>query len=123
MSHFRKLGILSGLAAAAVVLTGCVVAPAPYYQSRVAVVQPGVSVSANVEYVQTAPPPAYNEVVTVSPGAGHVWQPGLWLWSGGRYQWHGGSWTRPPAGYSLWHGGVWVQQPSRGWYLFRGHWH
>lgn len=122
MSHIRKVGILSGLAAAAVVLTGCVVAPAPYYQSRAVVMQPGVSVSANVEYVQTAPPAPYNEVVTVSPGVGFVWTPGLWYWSGGRHVWRAGAWARPPVGYNTWNSGGWYNAPGRGWYHSGGHW-
>ena len=122
MSHIRKFGILSGLTTAVVVLTGCVVAPAPYYQSRVAVAQPGVSVSANVEYVQIAPPPVYNEVVTVSPGVGFVWTPGLWYWAGGRHVWRAGVWSRPPAGYTTWNNGGWYNTPGRGWYHSGGHW-
>lgn len=122
MSHLRKLGILSGLAAATLALTGCVVAPAPYYQSRVAVVQPGVSVSANVEYVQTAPPAEQIEVVTASPSVGYIWTPGLWYWSGGRHVWRAGVWTRPPAGYSSWNRGGWYHTPGRGWYHSGGYW-
>ena len=126
MSHVHKIGtkigILSGLATAALVLTGCVVAPAPYYQSRVAVVQPGASVSANVEYVQTAPPAEQTEVVTVSPGVGFIWTPGFWYWSGGRHVWRAGVWTRPPAGYSSWNRGGWYHTPGRGWYHSGGHW-
>ncbi len=122
MSHIRKFGILSGLTTAVVVLTACVVAPAPYYQSRVAVMQPGVSVSANVEYVQIAPPPVYNEVVTVSPGVGFVWTPGLWYWAGGRHVWRAGVWSRPPAGYTTWNNGGWYNTPGRGWYHSGGYW-
>jgi WXXGXW repeat (2 copies) len=126
MSHVHKIGskigILSVLATAALVLTGCVVAPAPYYQSRVAVVQPGASVSANVEYVQTPPPAEQTEVVTVSPGVGFIWTPGFWYWSGGRHVWRAGVWTRPPAGYRSWNRGGWYHAPGRGWYHSGGHW-
>lgn len=124
MSHFRKLSILGGLSAAAIVLTGCIVAPAPYYQTRVAVVQPGIAISstADVEYVQTAPPAVYNEVVTVSPGVGFVWTPGLWYWSGGRHVWRAGVWQRPPNGYNTWNNGGWYNAPGRGWYHRGGQW-
>jgi WXXGXW repeat (2 copies) len=124
MFSIRSAGILSVLAVSVVALTGCVVAPAPYYQSRVAVVQPGgaVTATANVEYVQTAPPAPYNEVVTVSPGVGYVWTPGIWLWSGGRYTWRAGVWSRPPSGYSTWSNGGWYHTPGRGWYHSGGHW-
>lgn len=124
MLRTHKIGILSVLASSIIALTGCVVAPSPYYQSRVAVVQPGVAVTAtaNVEYVQNAPPAPYNEVVTVSPGVGYVWTPGIWLWSGGRYTWRAGVWSRPPTGYSTWSNGGWYHSPGRGWYHSGGYW-
>jgi hypothetical protein len=122
MSQFRKIVLCGGLAGAALVLSGCVVAPHPHrtHQSQVVVTQP--QVTAEVEYVQTAPPAAYTEVVTVSPGVGYVWVPGLWLWSGGRYQWRAGAWSRPPVGYKQWNHGGWVHQPGRGWRHSGGHW-
>ena len=124
MSHFRKIVLCAGLGGAALVLSGCVVAPAypyrPYYQSRVVVSQP--QVTADVEYVQIAPPVPYTEVITVSPGVGYVWLPGLWFWSAGRYQWRGGNWSRPPSGYNQWNHGGWNHQPGRGWYHSGGQW-
>lgn len=122
MSHFRKLSLLAGLATAAAVLTGCVVTP--YYQTRVVTTQQGAPVAsgASVEYVQTAPPAPYTEVVTVSPGVGFVWTPGLWYWSGGRHTWRAGVWQRPPYGYSTWNHGGWYNTPGRGWYLNGGYW-
>jgi hypothetical protein len=132
MSKVRKLSILGGLAVAAVVLTGCVVTP--YYpaqtypaQTRVVTVQPSVAVTADtgstsVEYVQTAPPAAYNEVVTVSPGIGYIWTPGLWYWSGGRHVWRAGNWQRPPYGYRTWNNGGWTLVPGRGWQHTQGFW-
>ena len=124
----RKLTMLGGLVGAAVVLTGCVVTP--YYaaqypaQTRVVTVQPSAAVTtdSNVEYVQTAPPVAYNEVVTVSPGVGFVWTPGLWYWSGGRHVWRAGAWQRPPYGYRTWSNGGWTHVPGRGWQHNRGYW-
>ena len=121
MLYRRQFGFLGGLVAA-VVLTGCVVAPAPYYQSRVAVAQPSVVLNAGVEYVQTAPPAEQIEVVTVSPGIGYVWTPGLWHWSGGRHVWRAGVWMRPPAGHHSWNRGGWHHSPGRGWYHSGGHW-
>jgi WXXGXW repeat (2 copies) len=124
MSHFRKLSLLTGLAAAAVVLTGCVVTPYPYYQTRVVTTQQGApaATGATVEYVQTAPPAPYNEVVTVSPGVGFVWTPGVWYWSGGRHVWRAGVWQRPPYGYNTWNNGGWYNTPGRGWYHRGGYW-
>ena len=124
MSQFRKIVLCGGLAGAALVLSGCVVAPAypyrPYYQSGAVGTQPQGTV--DIDYVQTAPPVPYSETVTVSPGVGYVWLPGLWLWSGGRYQWRGGSWSRPPVGYNRWNNGGWNHQPGRGWYHSGGYW-
>ncbi len=123
MSHFRKLVLWSGLAGAALVLSGCVVTPYPYrpYQSSVVVSQPQRVV--DIEYVQSAPPAPYAEVVPVSPGAGHVWISGAWIWSGGRHQWQAGYWSRPPVGSNRWQSGGWKHEPGRGWYRQGGYWH
>ncbi len=127
MSQVRKLSILLGLATAAVVLTGCVVTPYYPAQTRIVTTQPSVAVtadtgSASVEYVQTAPPAAYNEVITVSPGVGYIWTPGLWYWSGGRHVWRAGNWQRPPSGYRTWNNGGWTHVPGRGWQNTPGYW-
>ncbi len=121
MSHFRKIVWCGGLAGAALVLSGCVVAPYPYrpYQAGV-VVQPRVV--DDVEYVQSAPPAPYQEVITVSPGVGYVWLGGSWFWSGGRHQWRAGYWSRPPVGYSTWQPHSWGHVPGRGWYNSGGRW-
>jgi WXXGXW repeat (2 copies) len=123
-NQVRKLSMLGGLAVAAVVLTGCVVTPYPYYQTRVVTTQPSVAgtAAASVEYVQVAPPAPQYEVVTVSPGLGYVWTPGLWYWSGGRHVWRAGLWTRPPSGYSTWNNGGWTHVPGRGWQHNQGYW-
>ena len=124
MSQFRKIVFCGGLVGAALVLSGCVVAPAypyrSYYRTGAVVTQPQVSV--DIDYVQNAPPEPYAETLTVSPGVGYIWLPGLWLWSGGRYQWRGGSWSRPPVGYNRWNNGGWSHQPGRGWYHSGGYW-
>jgi WXXGXW repeat (2 copies) len=122
MSSVRKFTILSGLAVAAAVLTGCVVTP--YYQTRVVTTQPSVAgtATASVEYVQVAPPTPQYEVVTVSPGVGYIWTPGVWYWSGGRHVWRAGLWTRPPSGYSTWNNGGWTHVPGRGWQHVQGYW-
>ena len=122
LNKIRKLSILGGLAAASVVLTGCVVTP--YYQTRVVTTQPSAAVTANsnVEYVQTAPPAAYNEVITVSPGVGYIWTPGLWYWYGGRHVWRAGNWQQPPYGYRSWNNGGWTHVPGRGWQHNQGYW-
>jgi WXXGXW repeat (2 copies) len=122
MFQIRKLGMLSGLVAATVVLTGCIIAPplppAPHQLVRITAGTP----TANVEYVQSEPPAPLYETVTVSPGVGYVWMPGLWYWSGGRHVWRSGVWQRPPAGYRTWNNGGWYHSQGRGWYHSGGYW-
>jgi hypothetical protein len=97
---------LAGLAAA-VLLSGCVVAArAP---------------AGGVVYVDRAPPAAYNEVVPVSPGPGHVWVGGHWSWSGREYAWARGHWVRPAQGHAHWVPGHW-QRSHQGHYWVPGHW-
>jgi hypothetical protein len=130
-THCQKLGVLGVLTAAILFLTGCVVTP--LYQTRIVTTQQAspvvvgaantpATVNANVEYVQTAPPAPQYEVVTVSPGVGYVWTPGLWYWYGGRHVWRAGVWQRPPSGYNHWNHGGWYHTPGRGWYHNGGHW-
>lgn len=129
LNRVRQFTILTGLAIGTVVLTGCVVTPYSPYQTRVVTVQPSVAVNAapitagnSVEYVQTAPPAPYTEVITVSPGAAYIWTPGLWFWSGGRYAWRAGAWSLPPYGYRTWNNGGWTHVPGRGWQHNQGYW-
>jgi hypothetical protein len=125
MSFFQKFALYSGLGGLMLALSGCILPPPlpprPYFPS-VVVTQPRVAVDVDVEYVQVAPPAPYSEVVTVSPGVGYVWLPGLWFWAGDRYQWRGGAWSRPPSGYNQWNRGGWHHQPGRGWHRSGGHW-
>lgn len=96
--------------ALAVVLSGCVVAarvPLPV---------------APIVYVDRAPPGTYNEVVTVSPGAGYVWVGGYYGWSGRDYVWTRGYWSLPARGYSRWNPGYW-HRDGRGHYWVPGRWH
>jgi hypothetical protein len=88
-----------------VVLSGCVVAPAPG----------GVVVAAY------APPPVPYEVVGVAPAPGYFWVGGAWFWEGGRYAWHRGYWQAPRPGYH-WVPHAWAQGPNGGWHQRPGHW-
>ena len=121
MSQLKKTVLLSGVAAVAVLMSGCVVAP-PHvvHNARHQAIANGATV--NVEYYQSAPPAEYNEVITVSPGDGYIWVPGLWYWSGNRYLWRAGNWQRPPSGYRTYNRGTWNHTPGRGWYHSGGHW-
>lgn len=114
-SRFSKSSLATVLAsmAAAVVLTGCVVA------ARVP--GPAVYASGPVVYVDRAPPAPYSEQMIVSPGQGHVWIGGYWNWTGRDYVWTRGHWTVPARGYSSWNPGHW-RNDHRGHYWVPGHW-
>ncbi len=102
------------LAAAALLLGGCVITPAsPYYR--------GGPYESEVGPVIEAPPPqAQYEVIPAMPGAGYVWLGGYWSWQFGRHVWVGGRWAYPPAGYG-WVPGRWGRE-SRGWRWHGGYW-
>ena len=95
-----------GSIAAAVLLSGCVVA------ARV----PGP-----VVYVDTPPPSPYVETIPVAPGANYVWLGGYYGWVGGRYVWNRDYWSLPPSGYRTWEPGYW-RRDGRGHYWTPGHW-
>lgn len=111
MRTFNRISpasIVTALAsvAAAVVLSGCVVAARP---------------GGALLYVDMPPPVAYNEVVVAAPGPGYVWIGGYYSWTGREYYWNRGHWTLPPAGYRYWNPGVW-HRDHRGHYWVPGHW-
>ena len=94
------------LAAGAVALTGCVVAPVgPYYNEPV---------------VAVAPPPPQPEYIGVAPYPGYVWLGGYWGWQTNRHVWIGGHWEAPRPGYR-WSPHRWDQGP-RGWREAPGRW-
>ncbi|MBX3269375.1 MAG: YXWGXW repeat-containing protein [Sandaracinaceae bacterium] len=81
----------------------------------------GCAARVAVGYSTVAPPPPYVEVVGVAPGAGYVWAPGYWQWSGARYVWVPGSWVVPPAPGHVWVHSGWVADGGR--YRFvQGRW-
>jgi hypothetical protein len=93
------------LALTSVTLAGCVVAPAPVYDSPT---------------VMVAPPEPQVEVVGVAPSPGYVWIGGYWNWVGGRHVWVGGRWAAGRPGYH-WVPHRWVAAGG-GYRLARGHW-
>ncbi|WP_373785667.1 hypothetical protein [Delftia acidovorans] len=107
----RRLVPALVLAAAAVALTGCVVAPA--YP---------VGPSGEVVYAPMAPPPLQTEVIPVAPSPVHVWIGGSWGWGGGRYAWRPGYWAAPPHPGYAWRPHGWDHGP-RGWYQRPGGWY
>ncbi|MDR0478654.1 MAG: hypothetical protein LBH31_02375 [Burkholderiaceae bacterium] len=111
--NFTRTTLAAGAAAGALVLlAGCVVAPAPYYdpsgaQQGYPGAAPGYAYGGGYPasgdapvYATMAPPAPYVEVQPVIPFAGAIWIGGFWNWSGGRYSWVGGHYERPRAGYS-----------------------
>ncbi|HQT26215.1 MAG TPA: hypothetical protein PLK99_06400 [Burkholderiales bacterium] len=83
------------------ILSGCVVAPAPYYA--------------------TMPPPApREEFIGAAPAVGYIWIGGYWNWVGGRYVWARGHWEPPRPGYR-WMPHHWVQEGNR-WHHRGGRW-
>lgn len=103
-SSFRSL--LAALALS-LVLSACVVGPAPYGEYGGA-------------YVSIAPPAPQYEYFGAAPYPGWFWVGGYWDWVGGRYSWVRGHWQAPRAGYR-WVPHRWVHG-ERGWHLQRGHW-
>jgi hypothetical protein len=92
-----------------ILLSGCVVAPAHrvyqpappvvYQQQPMPQAMPAGQPAPVVVY-QAPPPPPQAEVVTVSPGPGFFWIPGIWIWEGGRHVWRGGHWEAHRPGYT-----------------------
>lgn len=97
-------------AAAAALLSGCVVVPA---HRGGYVAEPGI-------VVDTPPPAPYAEVVPVMPYPGAVWINGYWGWSGGRHYWVPGYYERPRPGYRY-EPHRWENQGGR-WHLRIGGW-
>ena len=104
----RPLAFL--MAALAVGLSGCVVAPPDSYPQ-------GYS---STVYVTSPPPQPMYEMMGPPPAVGYVWIDGYWLWQYNRYVWIGGRWEAPRAGYH-WVPHTW-QRDDRGWWLRQGHW-
>ena len=110
------------LIAITTLLSGCVVAPAPYrYSALVTYAAPVYPDVAPAPIVAYQPPPAPQvEVVGAPPYQGYFWISGVWVWEGGRHVWHAGHWQAPRAGYAWvphqWH------QVGNVWHLDGGHW-
>ena len=107
---------LACVAACALALSACVVAP---YPRQVAYGGGGYAPDGDV-IVDIAPPAPYVEVVPALPYAGGVWIGGYWGWQGNRHAWVPGRWDRPRVGYAY-RPHAWVQIGSR-WHLRGGGW-
>ena len=105
-------------AAAAVVLSACVVAPYPQ-QRQVIYPQPAANYG---DVMVGVPPPApYVEVVPAAPFVGALWITGYWGWSQGRHQWVPGRYVQPRPGYR-WEPHHWVPGERGNWHLRGGGW-
>jgi len=108
-------------AAGALLLSGCVVAPSPYYTDGSSAYYADGSagyVDAPV-YATAAPPAPIAEVQPVAPFVGAIWINGFWNWNGGRYSWVPGRYERPRAGYH-WEPRRWSSSPRGGWQMQGG---
>ena len=121
----RKIRLVS-VAAGALALSACVVAPYPRQVAYGGPVygQPGyggpvVEDGATI-VVDVAPPAPYVEVVPVLPYPGALWIGGYWGWQSNRHAWVPGRWDRPRAGYAY-RPHAWVQIGGR-WHLRGGGW-
>jgi YXWGXW repeat-containing protein len=81
----------------------------------------GVRPRAGVIYVSRQPPVERVEVISVRPGAAHVWIGGHWDWRESDFIWIGGRWEEPRPGYRTWVPGRWAHDRN-GWYFIEGHW-
>lgn len=92
---------------AGMLLSGCVVAPAPGYYGGGA--RFDIDVAPPVDRVYVAP-----------PRVGYIYAPGYWRWSGRNHVWVDGHYMRERRGYR-WAPDHWVQRGNR-YHLERGHW-
>lgn len=104
--------IVSG-AGAALLTSGCVVAPYGYGYGGGAYQNGG-------EVVNVAPPAPQYEAVGVPPVVGNIWIGGYWNWAGGRHVWVPGYWSAPRPGH-VWVPHTWARVGG-GWRLQHGHW-
>jgi hypothetical protein len=103
-----KHALLISLTAAAAVLGGCVVAPAPYGRPYYR------------EPVIVAPPPPRVEYPGPPPVTGYIWIGGNWNWVGNRHEWAPGHWEAPRPGYN-WVPRNWERDGDR-WRQSGGRW-
>jgi len=142
MPHLIRPLLAVGTAAGALLLAGCVVSPAPYYNTGNPDygaapgygpapgygAAPGYGYGAPADYsaydgapvyAPSAPPAPVAEVQPALPFTGAIWIGGFWNWSGGRYAWVPGRYERPRAGYS-WEPRRWTKGSGGRWQLNGG---
>ena len=125
-------------AAAAALLSACVISPypraggyaaypsngggyAPYPAEGAYSGNPGsYPGSAPIAVVDMPPPPPQVEVIPAIPFAGAIWLSGYWGWHAGRHVWVGGNWSAQRPGY-VYNPHRWIATQGR-WHLMPGHW-
>jgi hypothetical protein len=128
MNNLTRISLAASAAAGALLLSGCVVAPAPYYTDGTPAYTSGYGYSSGygygypagaAVYAPVAPPAPYMEVQPAIPFTGAIWIGGYWNWSGGRYSWVPGRYERPRAGYRY-EPRRWTQGSRGGWQMSGG---
>lgn len=116
-----RISLAASAAAGALLLSGCVVAPPPYYGDGSTAYPAGYGAGYGdaAVYAPAAPPAPYAEVQPVMPFAGAIWISGFWNWGSGRYSWVPGRYERPRAGYRY-EPRRWTQSSRGGWQLQGG---
>jgi hypothetical protein len=122
----NRISLAASVTAGVLLLSGCVVAPSPYYTagSPYAAGSPAYPAT-NADYTDapvyapTAPPAPYVEVQPAVPFVGAIWIGGFWNWGGGRYSWVPGRYERPRPGYR-WEPRRWDHSPRGGWQMQGG---
>jgi len=122
MNNPIRISLAASAAAGALLLSGCVVAPSPYYSSGTPGYDTGGYGYADAPvYAPSAPPAPYAEVQPAIPFAGAIWISGFWNWGGGRYSWVPGRYERPRPGYN-WEPRRWTQSQRGGGWQLQGGW-
>ena len=112
----KPLKIAALLVASAMTLAGCAGRYGPYGTPG------GVTTTAGIVYVQTAPPPQKYVIIPRRPAPTAVWIEGYWDWTGVRFVWVDGLWNiNPPRAGVVWVPHRWVKT-NRGWYRKPGEW-
>jgi hypothetical protein len=131
MNTFIRIPLAAGVAAGALLLAGCVVAPSPYYTDTspayggspgygAAPAYPaGYGYADAPVYAPAAPPAPIVEVQPALPFVGAIWINGFWNWGGGRYSWVPGRYERPRQGYR-WEPRRWSQGSNGRWRMDGG---
>jgi hypothetical protein len=125
MNSPTRILLAASATAGMLLLSGCVVAPSPYYTDGSPAYNTGAAPGYAAGYADApvyapvAPPAPVVEVQPVIPFAGAIWINGFWNWGGGRYSWVPGRYERPRPGYN-WEPRRWSQSGRGNWQMQGG---